>query len=148
MKTFNYFICSLLVVALVACKSDKKDAHLPPLPPDKSKVRTTINVYTDEEGKVVLSKNGNATVGPDSYVQWNVIDPQLTITAIRPEIRQNQTNIWNDKPEAINRNVWRGLVFGQTGSEYYYVDWERNDGGTKTTGTIDPVISVDPEPGS
>lgn len=153
MKTFNYLIFSLLVVALVACQDKKKDV----LPPGSNSIcdtehdpgilTTTINVYI-ENGTVRLSSNGNAKVRPNTYVQWNAVGPHLSITNIRPEIRAGQTNIWVEQPCARNRQgrVWRGLVFGQEGSEYYYVDYEINDGGTTTTGTIDPVISVDPEP--
>lgn len=133
MKILNYSICTLILLFLFSFTTYGQ--------------ATTINVYTDDEGNVQLSNNGNATVKPNTYVQWNVTGSELESIAIRPEIQEgtDQTDIWQLQPRGQEENprVWSGLVknFDTNESQYYYLDWVKRDG---TYGTIDPVISVNP----
>lgn len=108
---------------------------------------TIINVSTDSSGNVQLTENGNATVEPDSHVQWVCTGPELRSIVIRPVAQEgtDQRNIWQVEPRAQNNDprVWSGRVmnFDTRESQYYYLDWVKTDG---TAGTIDPVISVNP----
>lgn len=162
MKNLNYFIFTLLVVFLVSCKDKKAvepaapasvpvaaPAVSPPTPcPGNEHGRSTliINVYRQGNGEVKLSSRGNANVKPCTYIQWNVVgSAEIDRIEIRPEIRDNQTDIWEESPQEIGGSKnWRGLVFNGTGSEYYYLDYWKN--GDTTKYTIDPVIKVDPNP--
>lgn len=133
MKTLNYSICAVFALFLFSLTTYSQI--------------TIINVSTDESGIVQLTENGNATVKPDSHVQWICTSAELRSIVIRPEVQPDtgQRNIWQVEPRAQNDDprVWSGRVmnFDTRESQYYYLDWEKRDG---TNGTIDPVIKVDP----